>query len=284
MYRGGENGGDITKIKFKITNNQIQYIDSIQGGSYSEGAGTWEWLISNDGDPKAMLFGDDSWSYNNDTLLITPDGSAKTYLINLQKKDTLLFLQRPDKQIWNQWILENGILFSTETTPRLSFLKLYDLNGVLRWTAKSDYLEKLLVVADKNLIIGSGYYFLKEGNTRNYFTIAYDSETGEVKWNFSTRKAYNPTQNSSANPNLATSNLFIIGEDMYGLIVGEVSEYFGQNISHDNRLVIFNSKGQLYGTVNLSRESQNYSVITYGEKEFEVISNYENRRFKIHAP
>ncbi len=285
IYRGGENGGEITKMKFKIANNKIQYIDSIQGGRYSEGAGTWEWLISNTGDPKAIVFnGGDLWSVDGDRLLITPEVSTNTYLVDLQKKDTILSMPRPGNRISNQLILQDRVLFSTQTDQRTGFLELYDFNGKLLWIAQSDYFNKLMVVPDKNLIIGSGYYFPKEDNFRNYFTIAYDLQTGGIKWSFSTTKAYNPTLILTTKTNLDTSSLFTIGDDIYGMVIGVVTKYFAQNINHNNKLILFNSEGQLLKTVDLSNSSQNYSVVTFGENEFEIVSNYETRRFKIYEP
>src|SRR5690606_23488275 len=129
----------------------------------------------------------------------------------LQTKDTILSLQRPDRDINEQIILEDGILFSTQAEQRLGFLKMYDLKGELRWTAHTDYLEKLLVIPDKNLIIGSGYYFPQADNTREYFTIAYDSQTGKIVWSFLTKNAYNPTLVLTDNTSLSTTNLFVIG-------------------------------------------------------------------------
>jgi cytochrome oxidase Cu insertion factor (SCO1/SenC/PrrC family) len=81
-----------------------------------------------------------------------------------------------------------------------------------------------------------------------------------------------------------TSNLFRIAHNMYGMIVGQVSLYFGQNINHSNKLILFDSEGQFYETLDLSTDDQNYSVIANKENEFEIVSNYETRRFKIYAP
>jgi hypothetical protein len=64
VYRGGELGGVITKFKFKIQGSQPQFVDSISGGTYSEGAGTWQWLITNEGEHKTIIFhGGDLWVY-----------------------------------------------------------------------------------------------------------------------------------------------------------------------------------------------------------------------------
>jgi hypothetical protein len=154
VYRGDGNGGTITKMKFSITDGELQLVDSIMGGEYSEGAGTWEWLISDTGKPQTILFhGGDSWSVRNDTLLITPNGSNKTHLIDLTSKDTILSLLRPDRRIWDQLILEKSILFSTEIKSGLRFLKLYDFNGKLLWTINPGFIGELLAVAKKRLLI-----------------------------------------------------------------------------------------------------------------------------------
>jgi hypothetical protein len=78
-----------------------------------------------------------------------------------------------------------------------------------------------------------------------------------------------------------TSNLFRIAENLYGMVVGQVSLYFGENINHSNKLILFDKNGSIYETLNLSIKDQNYSVITSRENEFEIVSNYETRRFKI---
>lgn len=283
VYRGGELGGSIVKYKFKISDKLLQFIDSIPGGSYSEGAGTWEWYISNEGQHKVIIFhGGDLWTSDNNQLLITPDGSTRTYLMDLQKGDTILELTRANQHIWHQVIMNDGLLFATQSKPRLDYLQLYDLKGRLKWEAPTDYLEKLIDDPEERLIIASGYFFPKEDNTNDYFTVAYDKDSGQIKWSFPTSKVYDSRQMLTSRVN--TSNLFRIAENVYGMIVGQVSLYFGQNINHSNKLILFNKDGVIYETIDLSSQDQNYSVITKKENEFEVISNYETRRFKIYAP
>ncbi len=286
IYRGGENGGTITKMKFKIAESKLQLVDSIIGGEYSEGAGTWEWLISDTGKPQTIMFhGGDLWSVKNDKLLITPSGSKKTHLVNLASKDTILSLLRPDRDIWDHQILENGILFSTGAKPRLDFLKLYDFSGKLLWTANSDYLPKLLVVAEKRLIIASGYYFPKDDNTMNYFTVAYDLDSGQMKWSFPTQKAILQTLDLTTFKILSfsTTSLFTIGDGIYGMIV-EILMDEHNSIKYDNKLILFNAKGNLYKTIDLSKTKQVYSIINTEENEFQIVSNYENWSVKVYAP
>lgn len=81
-----------------------------------------------------------------------------------------------------------------------------------------------------------------------------------------------------------TSNLFKIAGNVYGMIVGQMSLHFGPNINHSNKLILFNKDGVIYETLNLSFKDQNYSVITDKENEFEIISNYETRKFRIYGP
>jgi hypothetical protein len=283
VYRGGELGGSIVKYKFKIADELLQFIDSIPGGSYSEGAGTWEWYISNEGQHKAIIFhGGDLWTSLNNQLLITPEESTQTYLIDLQKGDTILELPRINQLIWQQLIMKDGLLFATQTKPRLGCLQLYNLKGKLQWETPSDYLEKLIDDSEERLIIASGYFFSKEDNTQDYFTVAYDRNSGQIKWSFPTSKIYDSRQMLTSRVN--TSNLFRIAENVYGMIVGQVSLYFGQNLNHSNKLILFSKDGLIYETLNLSSKDQNYSVVTKKENEFEIISNYETRRFKIYAP
>lgn len=283
VYRGGELGGSIVKFKFKIAEKLLHFIDSIPGGSYSEGAGSWEWCISNEGEHKAIIFhGGDLWTSDNNQLLITPEESTHTYLIDLQKGDTILELPRTSRLIWQQLIMNDGLLFATQSKPRLDYLQLYNLEGKLQWEAPSDYLEKLIDDPEERLIIASGYFFPKEDNTRDYFTVAYDMNSGQIKWSFPTSKVYDSRQMPKSLVN--TSNLFRIGENVYGMIVGQASLYFEQNVNHSNKLILFNKEGLIYEILNLSSKDQNYSVITKKENEFEIISNYETRRFKIYAP
>lgn len=141
VYRGGGLGGRIVKYKFKVADKLLQFIDSIPGGSYSEGAGTWEWYISNEGQHNAIIFhGGDLWTSNSNQLLITPEGSTQTYLIDLQTVDTILELSRTNQFIWHQLILSDRLLFATQSKPSLINLQLYNLKGKLQWDAPSDYL------------------------------------------------------------------------------------------------------------------------------------------------
>jgi hypothetical protein len=293
VHRGGLIEGVITKMKFKIGDKKVHLIDSITGGSYSEGAGTWEWLISNTGKPEAIVFhGGDRYFLDDRKLLITPaDGSMKTFLIDLSNRDTILSLSRPGREIWHQLILKNGILFSTQAEPRFSFIKLYNLKGELLWTAKSDYLEKLLAVPEKNLIIGSGYYFPGGANSKIHFTVAYNLDSGQMTWSFPTLKALYPKLDSkSAKVNfLSTTNLFVVGKGLYGMTVQvsvSLNNYFSVNnaVRYYNKLIVFDSQGYLFRIMDLPESEQEYSdiqVVNKSSNEFEVVSKYENWNFKV---
>ena len=178
--------------------------------------------------------------------------------------------------------MKNGLLFSTESKPRFGFLKFYNFKGQLQWEAESDYFQKLIIDENENLIIASGYYFPNEDNTRSYFVIAYDRNSGRIRWSFPITKAYDTDQILTSR--VDTSNLFRITHNLYGMVVGQVSRYFGQNINHSNRLIFFDSQGLIYETFDLSMNDQNYSVILNKEREFEIISNYETWRFRIDTP
>jgi hypothetical protein len=283
IYRGHPNGGTITKFKYKLTDDKFQLVDSITGGMYSEGYGTWDWLISENGTPTVLIFrGGDKWDVNQSRLLVSAeeDNSPNTYLINLQDKDTLLSFKGPMHNTqWKHYIFENHILFHTQTKPRLGYLSLYDLNGELLWTTEADYFPKILYDANENLLIASGYYFPGRDNNRIYVTVGYDLKTGKQKWSFITGKAYDPKLNLTAH--LDVSCFFKITSDLYGMAVGQAVGYFERNINHANKLILFDSDGHVYTTVNLSSGPQNYDIITKAKGEFELVSNSETRHFRI---
>lgn len=293
VYRGGDLGGTITKNKFRLGNNRFEFVDSIPGGSYSEGAGTWDWLITHQGKPAGIIFhGGDLWAVDGDThrLLITPGESgedpALTHLIDLQRGDTIFSLPVNGTRPWHQLryhLTDDRILFSGQTLPRLCYLQMFDLKGQLLWEAETDYLDKIMIDPLNDLIIGSGYYFPGKDNTQIYFTVAFDQRTGQMRWSFPTSKVYNERQNLTNG--LMVSNLFIINDDLYGMIAGKAGEHVNEyTLNHSNKLILFDKDGLICQTIELSSAKQNYDVIVKGKNEFEIVSNTETRRFKISTP
>lgn len=271
LYRGGDIEGKITKFKFKISVDRLHFLDSIPGGSYSEGAGTWEWLISAKGTPEIIVFSaEDDWSMS-DTLLL-----LNSSLINLQTKDTLARFPI-DKYVWTRSIIGHEIISLEQAQSDVACLERYDLKGQLFWTADADYMQKIVSDPISNLIIGQGYTFSDNNGPRDFFTVAYDRTSGEIKWSFPTGTAYNRDLN--LNDRIEISNLFAIGNGLFG-IIGGLFSHLNENLNH-NELIIFDSAGRVYEPLHLSSEDQNYSVIITGKGEFEIVSNYESRKFKI---
>jgi hypothetical protein len=106
-----------------------------------------------------------------------------------------------------------------------------------------------------------------------------------MKWSFPTLKAIHQTVNLGTSKILShsTTSLFEIGDGIYGMIV-EILTKDHDIIRYDNKLIAFNAKGQIYGTINFSKSKQDYSVINTGENQFQIVSNYESWSFKIYAP
>jgi hypothetical protein len=285
LYDGGGLGGCITKFKFRILKNKLQYVDSISGGSYSEGAGTWEWLIDDDAEPKTIVFnGGDSWLRYKNELLITPDGSSKTYLIDLKVGDTSLSFNRPGNDIFHQFILKDKLLFSTGLTPRNNFLKCYDSDAKLEWSVETDYLNKIVIDTANSIVIGSGYYFEKANNNdKGYFTIAFDLKTGKRLWDFPTAKAYNP---ETVLNHMNVRDLFQVNPNTYALITGLDSS------PNSYKLILFDKDGKVFKHIDLpdfvlDTSSYSYdnkfSVIYKQENQFEIVNKHRTTRFKIYT-
>lgn len=289
LYIGGDIEGKITKFKYELNNEKLNFVDSITGGVYSEGAGVWEWLINQKGDPVQIVFdADDVFFFDDRRLLISTidqlSYNRRIYLINYQEQDTLLNMSQASDigKMRKMFLLDSSFIsYSFDRSNRCNFLNAYGLSGDLKWSTRTWTFNEMLFLKDRNLLITSGYRFINDSNKAESYLVRFDLKTGRKIWDIPIKHIYNINDEEKESLNVA--DIFEIGFGLYGVIMGKSASYApdARRNGRDNMLIIINEKGELVHKLSLSKEPVAYEANVLEEGNFELISHLETRSFYI---